>query len=356
MVQIKEVPRYFFLLCFLGVMYLSFLLMRPFMTALLTGAIAAYGFYPLYRGLQEKIKSRGLAAVILTLAIITVVVLPLAIVASIVTEQASALYEDVRQKLISGAGENCDVLDIGCRVKAVTEGFFEGTPANNYLDMVGPELTTYVVNRAKDFVIQIPMVLLNIFLVVFVMFYLFIDGPNLVDAIKNLLPMRKKLAQEIMDSFESITSAILRGQLMVALIQGTLGAIGFYIFGVKLALLWGGLMAILAFVPMLGTALVWLPVSLTLILSGLFSGNYTIVWKGVGLIIYSGLIVSTVDNFIGPRIIGRKAKLHPVLVLIGVLGGVRLFGIAGFIIGPLIFGLLIAFARIYRRDHDEISC
>jgi predicted PurR-regulated permease PerM len=158
-----------------------------------------------------------------------------------------------------------------------------------------------------------------------------------------------------MNSFAEITSATIYGQIMLSLVQGALGGLGFLIFGVSSPILWGLVMAIFAFLPVIGTAFIWVPAGLILLVNGLLSHSNSLLWRGIGLLLYGALIVSTVDNLLRPRIVGRKAHMHPVLVLLGVLGGLQAFGFLGFVIGPLILALLMTFVRIYEREKHEIT-
>jgi predicted PurR-regulated permease PerM len=176
-----------------------------------------------------------------------------------------------------------------------------------------------------------------------------------VTKLGKLLPIKRGHQAELLSSFEEITSGVIKGQVIVALIQGALGALGFYFFGVKSPILWGVVMAIFAFIPIFGTAVVWFPAGTILVLTGLLSKNVLLVWKGMGLLVYGAVVVSSADNFLRPLVVGRKANVHPILVLLGVLGGLKAFGFIGFVIGPLILALLMTFIRIYQRQKNEIA-
>jgi predicted PurR-regulated permease PerM len=140
------------------------------------------------------------------------------------------------------------------------------------------------------------------------------------------------------------------GSILIAVIQGALGALGFWIFGIESFFIWGMVMAIFALVPFVGTAIIWIPAALYLIAKGTTSGNMTLVWHGVGLLLYGVFIISSADNLLKPKLIGDRAGMHPVVVLLGVLGGLSLFGFAGFLIGPLILAAMTSFADIYQKE------
>ena len=134
---------------------------------------------------------------------------------------------------------------------------------------------------------------------------------------------------------------------MVAIIQGLLGALGFFIFGVPLPLLWGVIMAFLALIPALGTGLVWFPASLILFLNGFFQGSDSLMIKGLLLLLYSITIVGTIDNILKPKLVGSKAKIHPLIIFVGIFGGLIFFGVWGVILGPLFLSMTSVFIELF---------
>jgi predicted PurR-regulated permease PerM len=152
------------------------------------------------------------------------------------------------------------------------------------------------------------------------------------------------LKESLFYELRTITQAVLYGQVMTALIQGGLGALGLLIFGVPNWLFWGAIMMLTAFIPLLGTPIVWGPAALSLILGGATA-------RGIGLLIYSGALVMNIDNFLRPRLMSGRTKVHPVLILIGVLGGLQVFGFVGLLVGPLVLALLVAFVRFYEEAY-----
>jgi predicted PurR-regulated permease PerM len=156
--------------------------------------------------------------------------------------------------------------------------------------------------------------------------------------------------KQVMQQLDEVSFAIIYGSLLIALIQGGIGAIGFYFFGISSPLTWGIIMSIFALIPFIGTAIVWLPMSLILVVQGITTSSSSTMLKGVGLLLYGALIISTIDNILKPHIIGKRAKIHPVLVLLGVLGGLAFFGFIGFIVGPLILAVVATVIEIYEKE------
>ncbi len=142
----------------------------------------------------------------------------------------------------------------------------------------------------------------------------------------------------------TVTQAVLYGQVLTAVIQGALGGLGLLVLGVPNALFWGAMMMITAFVPVLGTPLIWVPAGVGLIMDGAIT-------RGALLLAYGVIVVMNIDNFLRPRLVSERAKVHPVLILIGVLGGLRVFGFIGMLVGPLILALLVALIKFYEQNY-----
>jgi predicted PurR-regulated permease PerM len=141
---------------------------------------------------------------------------------------------------------------------------------------------------------------------------------------------------------------MIMGQIVVGIIQGILAGIGFLILGVPNPVLWGSLTALISIIPLLGAVLVWLPIDVYLFVNAFLSnGEY---WRAIALLLYGSLVVSTIDNFLKPKIVGDRANIHPLVILFGILGGIQLFGIPGILIGPLVLTLFDLVMEIYRKS------
>ena len=189
---------------------------------------------------------------------------------------------------------------------------------------------------------KVPKLILDFFIMLFVIFYTLKDGKNAVNSVMKIVPLKEKSKTLLAKRFSDMVAALIYGIVVVAIIQGAVATAGFYIFGIPSPLFWGLAMTILSILPFIGAWLVWFPAALLRI----FAGDLT---SGVGLMLYGILIVSTIDNLIRPKLVGIKAKVHPLVILLGVVGGISLFGIIGIIIGPLLLGLLLTFLTIYRE-------
>ena len=352
MVKAKEYMKYFFVLFFVIVLYLSFIIIKPFLSALLMSAILAYIFYPVYSAVVGKVRSKNLSAFIVSLIIIMLISLPALFALNTIANESQYIYVRARQKFVTGdiIGTCADGESGVCRLSDAFSAFIANPRYRFYLQEGVRRSTDYITAEASSFILSLPRVILIIFITFFTTFYLFKDGKHFLGKIKDWLPLRKTDRDYVVKKLSEMTHAVVYGTILIAVIQGAAGALGFFIFGVNSPLLWGILMALFALVPLIGTPIIWGPVGIFIILEGLSIGQTATITRGVGLLIYGVLVISLLDNILKPYVIGKRAKIHPVLVLVGVLGGIAVFGFPGFIIGPLVLALLATLLEIYEKE------
>jgi predicted PurR-regulated permease PerM len=341
--------KYFYILLFLVMLYLVFKILQPFLAAILTSMILAYILHPVYTRVNKHITNKNAAAI--TTALITILVLgvPTILLLSSLVEEADVIYLQARQVIsdspVFGAGCVPDSQDTLCAASSYINNFLQDSAVKFYLKDFFAKATDFILKQASSLIFSLPKLLLNIFVALFTMFYLFKEGRGIIDKITQLLPFRLHHQKEIMNQIDEITSAVIYGAIIIAVMQGTLGGILFWIFGISSPVFWGLVMILFAFIPFVGASLIWFPAAVIQIAIG----N---IWAGIGILI-GGFIISWLDNLIKPKIIGSKAGIHPVLVLIGVLGGIAFFGLVGGILGPLVLALFITFLKIYHRERIQ---
>jgi len=201
-----------------------------------------------------------------------------------------------------------------------------------------------IVGVAPNILGSISELLLGLFIMFFVMFYGFREGQGFITYLKELLPLETGLKDSLFHQMRTVTQAVLYGQVLTAVIQGALGGLGLLVCGVPNALFWGAIMMITAFLPLLGTPLIWVPAGVGLIMDGSMT-------RGILLLIYGATIVMNIDNFLRPRLVSGRSNVHPVLILIGVLGGLRVFGFVGMLVGPLVMAILVALIKFYEQNY-----
>lgn len=333
---------------------LSFLIVKPFLPAVVLGAVIAYLFHPFFRWLKKYLKNSPLCAVITMLIIATIFIIPVVFVLKSVINEVSDFYTNSDKE---GGIFTDQCIEDTPRCKA--ESFIVELMSDEHVveSFKGSLSKIYekILGSASYILFSIPLVILNVLIVIFTTFYLFVDWDIIVKELDRLLPFKEDLKRAFAKQVRDIIHATVYGTLIVALVQGTLGTIAFVIFdSTRTPFLWGMIMAVAALIPFVGTALVWVPIGVIQLISGYAQGSGIIIWKAIGLIFVGATLISTIDNVIKPKIIGKRASIHPLLVLLGVLGGVAFFGFIGVIVGPLVMALLATLIRVYKKEKNAI--
>jgi len=297
-------------------------------------------------------KKKNLAALIVSLLIILLITAPLFFVIYSLSDEISISYAILKQRLDSGDLFNmgCDTADnLLCTVSDHVKRFMRDPQIENQVNYIINQLNTRASTRISGFIFSIPTIVVNFFIMIFVVFYLFRDGGEIILKIRGILPIGESHQGKLFKKFNDVTFAVVYGNIFVALIQGILGGLGFFLFGINSPILGGILIAFAALIPYVGTVIIWLPVALLFISKGYIQGVNSYIINGILFLVY-GLFISSIDNILKPKIIGDRAKVHPILVLLGVLGGLKMFGFIGIIIGPVVLALFTTFIKLYRKE------
>jgi len=323
------------------VIFLSFLIVRPFMVAILSAAALAYIFYPLYLKLlgylPKKTVSDSLSAFFICLLIVILVLIPVIFIAIVLNYELKSGYTFMQNFM---ATSKQTIANLPPYLKQWLD----------YLPQFS-DITSEVGNQLFDLlqhvVKKIPNLALNIFVTVFSCFYFLKRGEDIYKFFSGFLSISANRSEQILRRFDDLSRGMVMGQIVVGIIQGILAWLGFYLLGVPNPVLWGTLTAIISIVPLLGAVIVWLPIVAYLAILGSINGEY---WRAITLFIYGVSVVSAIDNILKPKIIGQRANIHPLIILLGILGGIQLFGIPGLLIGPLILTIFDIVIEIYKES------
>jgi len=333
-------PQFRFLLVSLaGAAVLLFFIFRPFLFSLVLAIILAVVAQPLYhRVLRFTRQRRGLAAMITTLLIMIFVLTPLTFLGVQILREAQQLYlfltENSGRDVIFNVFK--DLVNQAQQMFPGAKDFSFNFNADQYLK----NGATWLLHNLGAIFSNLAQLLVNSFIFLVAFYYLLKDGEKLKKTIVDLSPLGSAEDETILNKLELAVNSVVKGNLVIAIIQGTSTAIGLTIFGVPNPVLWGTVAAITALIPGVGTSLVIIPSIAFLFLSDK-------IVPMVGLILWGIVAVGLIDNFLGPRLVGRGMHLHPLLVILSVLGGVTLLGPIGFLLGPLAVSLFLAFLDIY---------
>jgi predicted PurR-regulated permease PerM len=316
----------------------------PFFGAVLWGTVFAIVFAPLHRRLLRFMgQRRTYAALATVLIVVFMVVLPLTLIAMSLLQEASNLYERLRSGELNFAAYAQQVFDaLPAGVTSMLDGF-----GLTNLGEVQARLTAglmegsqFLASQAIDIGQNTFGLIISLFLMLYLLFFLLRDGDELFRRIRDAIPLRAEQQRALFSKFAIVIRATVKGNVVVAIIQGMLGGLIFWFLDIRAPLLWGALMAVLSLLPAVGAALVWFPVAIYFLVTGA-------IWQGVLLISYGVLVIGLVDNILRPILVGKDTKLPDYLVLISTLGGIAIFGINGFVIGPLIAAMFVAVWAIF---------
>lgn len=323
-------------------LYVCWLIFQPFFNVLLWAAVLAVVFYPMHRRIRAETRKPTLAAAISTLMVILLILLPLTFVTVAVigelTDAAVRFQASDHQwtlppaisRAVELAGRYVDIPQID-RTRATA--FLA-----DRLQTWGAALassTLLIVGGAVGAVTQM-------LLVVFTLFYFFRDGEHIRQAAFEMAPLQRVQWQDIITRTKDVIAATVYGVLVIAAIQGVLGTFIFSVLGLPSPLLWGVVMFFLSMIPMAGAFLVWAPAALFLALSGSYGKAAVLVGWGI-------LVIGSIDNVLSPRLVGRRARLHELLIFFAVLGGLQVFGVLGLVLGPVVVAMTLALVEMVRQ-------
>lgn len=328
---------------FIALVALSIFILKPLLISLILGSILAYAVYPLYHKISfSSIKNKSAAATLVCVLVLLILIVPAIFLIKGLVQESYTLYQFVRENVSPSLLEGCQTWWCG-KIQKV----FQNEAIMEQIQTLSIDVTGWLIGKGSAFLVSIPRLLLHLFIIFFTMFYFLKDGESLVGIIGEHLQLRRGEYSYIIQRLQEILSGIIYGYLLIGLIQGVLGALGFFLFGLSSPLFWGMVMGFLALIPFLGAGLVWLPAAIFVISQGVLQDSSGLMFKGIGLAAYGLLIISGVDNVLRPKLIGSKAKIHPAIILLGIFGGVLTMGAIGVILGPLLLSLTVVLMDVF---------
>jgi len=332
--QATRLQQIFFFAMLSGILVLAFMVFQPYLVVLAVSAMTAFVLHPLHTYVLGQLRGRaGVAAMIVVVIFVVVLMIPLALMGTQILRETGELYQEIRLNRDVYLHTIEDAVLAPIRIWFPTLDLSFNSGVERVLVWVTQNLGTVFSGTAN--------VLLDLVLGTIALFYFLRDGKRFAESFMRLSPLQDRHDRIIIERLKVAVNSVIKGQLFVAMLQGGLTGFGFWIFGVPNPALWGSVAAICALVPGVGTSLVLLPGIIMLFVTGQ-------TWPATGLAIWGGLAVGLIDNLLGPYLVGRGAKIHPIWVLFGVLGGISLFGPMGFLLGPMLVSLLFALFDIYR--------
>jgi predicted PurR-regulated permease PerM len=334
------------LVFFISALFLS--MIRQFLMAIFLAGIFSALSYPLYRRLERWFGGRrGLASLATLLLIVVVVLLPLGGLLGVVTGQAIKVGEAVTPWVTKQLSEP-DAISEALKSLPLYD---KVEPYRNLIlkkagELVG-HISGFLINRLRSVTLGTVNFIFMLFIMLYTMFFFFMDGKKLIDKILYYLPLEDQDERRMLDKFTSVTRATLKGTAVIGILQGGLAGAAFAVVGIDSAVFWGTIMAVLSFIPGIGTALVWGPAAIILAATGHAA-------KAIGLGVFCAAVVGSVDNLLRPILVGRDTQMHELMILFGTLGGIIMFGVVGIIIGPIVAALFVTVWEIYGVAFKDI--
>lgn len=326
--------------------YLLYLIMAPFLTPIFWAIVLVILFFPYFRWIQKHIvKSKPWASLLACVSIALFLILPMAFIGAALVNELYNLYQWAENYLadITSRAHQTPVFIFPYLEKYLGKYIdVSSIDLRNIFANTLREVATVAGEGIKGFIKSFAELIVNLFLAFFTMYFLFKDGDKLLNLVKDLMPISKHDRDRIIEKNRDVISSTMYGGVLVGVVQGALGGIAFFFLDLPGPLLWGFVMFIFSFLPSVGTAMIWGPAVIYLLIIGSYG-------KGIFLAIWGTFVIGLVDNLLRPYIVSGKTNLHPMLLFFSILGAVNVFGFIGVIAGPVILSIAQAVIEIYHE-------
>lgn len=353
--QERKYARIFLVACSLPVLYLAVQIFRPFLFPVSLAVVLATLTYPLFERISVRVKGhRGWAAFLTSLLITVIILVPVVILLGLLSAELAQVYQQFQKKLQEGYFQN--ILDLRRypylsvwleRLKPFVD--LEQTEVSQSFTSAIEKASLLFLRQSATILSSLFQLAVDFFVLIVTLFFLFRDGGRLGEEIKSWSPLSERYENLIVRKFREVTTATVMGSLLTALAQGAAGGLVFWIVGISNPVLWGALTALFSLVPVVGTAVVWLPWTLYFLATGA-----TV--RAIVLVLLEVFLVGMIDNVLRPVLIEGRAKMHTLVVFFSIMGGIAYFGISGMVFGPIVVALGLTFIELYKIEfRKELS-
>jgi len=329
----------FFILIILSLLsgYLVYLIISPFLNALMWGIVLAILFYPLHVCIQRKLKWRSVSSLLTLLIVMIFLIGPVSYLVISLGDELGSFLSGFSGQEIRSFFESISKYKPVAWILGLAGDGFSAENIEQYISSSGKAIVSFVGAGVKNVV----SAFIDIVIMLFSFYFLLIDGPVFLEWIKGNLPFPEKQKEGLVKRVRDMVISTIYGGVAVAVCQGLIGGIAYLFLGVGSPVLWGSLTALMSFVPMIGTFAVWGPIA------GYFF-LYGEVTKGIIMVLVGVLVIAMIDNVLKPLIIGGRTKMHTLIIFFSVLGGIKQFGLIGLIMGPLVVVFFLSVIEIFR--------
>jgi predicted PurR-regulated permease PerM len=322
-------------------LYVCWLMLLPFVNVLAWASVLAVLFYPVHQRLVALTNRPSLSALLSTMIVIAVIVVPLTLLTLVVAKEVGEVAKNAQEFFRSLLDPSSPVIGrvmgwLGLRIDA------SHLDLQAYLLERLESISGAIAGRTLGLLGGVVGAIFQMFFTVFTMYYLFRDGNRIFNGMLEVVPLNAAETRQIFDRTREVIHASVYGVIVIAMIQGTLGGLAFAALGLPSAVVWGVAMFFLSMVPMVGSSVIWVPTAIYLAMSGHWG-------KALALALWGALVIGTVDNFLRPKLVGERAGLHELLIFFSVLGGIQIWGPLGLVLGPVMIAVTLALFDIFKR-------
>lgn len=339
----------FFLLFFFFLLYLFYLIFKPFIVPLVWAGVVSIIIYRPYRYCTRRFKRReSPVALLFTIAIFLIIVIPVISIFFLLTQEVVDAYSRYKDVLLDINFSSYFSKFFETPFGASLQKFINPSESQSELiTKIASGITTFLLSHAQNIAKNTGVLIFRLIIMLIGIFFFLRDGEKITNFVKKLLPLETEMKDVVVKKLDETVNAVLIGMLVTAMVQGFLLSIGFLIFGVGYPVLFGVLTFILALLPFGGAVPVWLGGAIYLFITGRIGA-------GIGLIIWGALLVSSIDNFLKPILIGEKTRIPFFLLFLSMLGGIMSFGLTGLFIGPVLVAVLLALFKVYVEEYQKV--
>lgn len=350
---VKKMPAYFLLVSLIIALIGLYVVLERFVTVIVLAAILSVAFYPVYKRILAAFRNRsGFAAFVSCVLVVFIILIPVTLMILLLVREAYDTYLLIQTKVASGyfdnllKWENGGILfDLKQKLLPVVD--LDTLDIKKTITSTAQSVSTFLIAQTAIVVKQFTTSLIDFVVMMFAMFYFFKDGALLKKRLMDYSPLPMQYEKKIIKKMKDMVGAIVYGLFLTALTQGTLGGIGFALAGISNPIFWGAVISFFALIPLVGTGIVWGPAGLILIFTG------SVGW-GIFVLLWGFFVVSLVDNFMKPYLIGGRAHTYPLLTFLAIFGGIFAFGLKGVLFGPIIMMFAVTILYIYKSEYRPI--
>lgn len=346
----ENLRTYFFLIILAAISALYFKTLLPFLNAIFISIILVMLFYPAYAFMRNRLKfEKGIASAFSLALIFLLIIIPATFILMVISNEAIGFYQQVlanQNSIFANINSIRDSLSNNRYINIHIESFLGQVDWASQITQLAQYLSNFIVSSIQALFSNTLYSIFTLFIMLYTIYYLFIDGEELLKNVLDRLPFSASLQKKLLERFYQTTRSIIISALIIGIIDGAVGTIIFYIAQVPSPLFWGLMVFLLSIIPAVGANAVLLPIGFI----KLFFGP---LWQGLFIILSSIIIISFIDYVLRPKLIGKNTSLHPLIILFATLGGLLTLGLVGFVLGPIIAALFIVVWDVFGQEYKK---